>query len=360
MTAAAWPCYKPADVSEHVGAGLSMSESNQRQATRSCPATALPATPPGYLPPQMRVLFVTGLHRTGGWLAEAFAADGVSEIMLDEAVGIARGMSMLRDEVYDAVLVSHEGEGLNALELLDAIRAGSRDTQPILVLGDIAAPEMAAMCYEAGGDAYLCVEVTTTRALIWELARACERHQLLSENRRLRRAEGRRLQLERDEASSLLAQQRQLLSPEMRGQAAETALQVPSQLIDHYRQLLRTYVIMGAGNLGGELSHLADLLAAAFVAPEHAFQLHLHVLDEMVQGLGSRSARHIMNRADCSPLNCCCTSATAIDSDWPRRPRTLPPPEPRRPPDLIEDRLQGRQRRCSCCGRFSFWPSCKD
>jgi hypothetical protein len=26
--------------------------------------------------------------------------------------------------------------------------------------------------------------------------------------------------------------------------------------------------------------------------------LHLHVLEEMVRGLGSRSARHVMNRAD--------------------------------------------------------------
>ena len=75
----------------------------------------LPATPRGFLPPQMRVLFITGLHRTGAWLAEAFAADGVAEIQLDEAVGVARGMSMLRDEVYDAVLISHEGEGLDAL-----------------------------------------------------------------------------------------------------------------------------------------------------------------------------------------------------------------------------------------------------
>ena len=39
-------------------------------------------------------------------------------------------MARLRDEVFDAVLVSHEGEQLDALDLLDGIRAGSSDEQP--------------------------------------------------------------------------------------------------------------------------------------------------------------------------------------------------------------------------------------
>ena len=39
----------------------------------------LPATPWGHLPPRMRILFITGLHRTGGWLAEALVDELRSE-----------------------------------------------------------------------------------------------------------------------------------------------------------------------------------------------------------------------------------------------------------------------------------------
>ncbi|MCA9178950.1 MAG: response regulator transcription factor [Planctomycetales bacterium] len=253
----------------------------------------LPATPRGLLPPSLRVLFITGLHRTGDWLREAFGADGVVQIELDEAVGIARGLSMLRDELYDIVLISHEGGGLDALKMLDAIRAGSHDEQPILVLGDLPARELAAHCYEAGADAYLSVPDTSTRTLIWELARACERHELVADNRRLQRTQRMRVEQEAQESRAMLQDQWRLLS----ASAEIVPPDLPVQLTDHYRQLLRTYVIMGAGNLSNEMERLADLLAAAFITSRQAMQMHLYVLNEMLSGLGARSARHIMNRA---------------------------------------------------------------
>ena len=256
-------------------------------------ARPLPATPRGLLPPHMRALFITGLHRTGAWLQEAFNSDGVADIELDEAVGIARGLSMLRDEIYDVVIISHEGAGLDALKMLDAIRAGSHDEQPILVLGDQPARELAAHCYEAGAHAYLSVTDTSTRTLIWELARACERYELLSENRRLQNSQQARLNVETQEATALLNQQWRLISASDSIEAPD----LPVQLTDHYRQLLRTYVIMGAGNLHSEMERVADLLAAAFIPASQAMQMHMYVLDEMLQGLGARSARHVMNRA---------------------------------------------------------------
>ena len=73
---------------------------------------------------------------------------------------------------------------------------------------------------------------------------------------------------------------------------------LPAALVIHYRELLRAYVIMGSGNLSDEMNRLADLLASADVTAQQAMRLHLHVLEETVQGLGSRSARHVLNRAD--------------------------------------------------------------
>ena len=162
------------------------------------------------MPPRMRVLYITNRQRTGGWLAEAFAGDSASEITLEEAVGSVAGLARLRDETFDAVLVSHEPGELDALDLIEGYRAGGAD-EPIVVLGTQSEQEMAALCHEVGADAYICVNTTTTRNLIWVVARAVQRCQLIRENRRLNQAERQRLQREQDEAQRLLRQQRSLI-----------------------------------------------------------------------------------------------------------------------------------------------------
>jgi CheY-like chemotaxis protein len=247
----------------------------------------------------MRVLFITGPDRTGGWLAEAFASDSASEVLLEEAIGVAAGLARLRDELFDAVLISHDGRSLDALEFLDAIRTGSSDEQPIIVLGQQSEQQMADLCFESGADAYLCVNSTTTRTLIWQVARATERYRLINENRRLEQDYRHRLRLEEGEADRLLSQQRSLIAGRTHeGPPTDTAGDLPESLVEHYRELLRAYVVMGAGNLKDELIALADLLVAAGMTACDAMTLHLHILEEMIGGLGSRSARHVMNRAD--------------------------------------------------------------
>lgn len=259
----------------------------------------LPVTPWGFLPPRMRVLFITGSDRTGGWLAEAFASDSASEVLLEEATGVAAGLARLRDELFDAVLISHDGRSLDALEFLDAIRTGSSDEQPIIVLGQQTEQEMADLCFESGADAYLSVDGTTTRTLIWQVARATERYRLINEHRRLEQDHRHRMRLEEGEAVRLLDQQRSLLAGrDGDGSEFDTASDLPESLVEHYRELLRAYVVMGAGNLRDELTALADLLVSAGMTACDAMTLHLYVLEEMIDGLGSRSARHVMNRAD--------------------------------------------------------------
>lgn len=275
----------------------------------------LPATPWGYLPPRLRVLFITGPQRTGGWLAEAFASDSASQVQLEESLGVAAGLAHLRQEEFDAVLVSHESDSLDALEALEAIRAGTGEDQAIVVLGDQPEQEMAALCFEAGGDAYVCASTATTRALLWLMARAVERHALIAENRRLQQSQRTRLRLEHAEAERLLEQQRAMIAdladlcgsppsgPLLDSRAEDPPTggpdePLPAQLADHYRELLRAYVIMGSGNLASEMERLAHLLAQAAVTPQQAMRLHLQVLESMISGLGSRSARHVMNRAD--------------------------------------------------------------
>ena len=260
--------------------------------------------------PSMRVLFIATRHRTGGWLAEALAADSASQVVLEEVTGSAAGLTRLRDEVFDAVLVSHEPGDLDALDLIEGYRAGGSD-EPIVVLGTQSEQEMAALCYEVGADGYLCVHTTTTRNLIWVVARAIQWRQLIRDNHRLNQADQVRLQREHDEADRLLQQQRAMLADlEMlrRGEGCradrlinaqeQPPLDLPEELITHYRELLRIYVIMGSGNLSCELRRLAELLVSARLNAQETMQLHLRVLEELVHGLGARSTRHVMTRAD--------------------------------------------------------------
>lgn len=275
----------------------------------------------GVLPRRMRVLHVTTPRRTGGWLAESLASDSAAEVVLEEAVGMTAGMARLRDEVFDAVLICHDAPELDALEFAQGLRAGGGD-EPIVVLGTIDEEEMTALAYEAGTDAYLCVNTTTVRTLLWATARAIERHQLMRENRRLIQAERQRLHYEHQEADRLLAQQRSLISDleslttstaaaanvdgelgvlKLDGKAMprfDGALPLPEKLVAHYSELLRAYVIMGSGNLSAEMSTLAELLVSAGVTPHQTMLLHLKVLEQLIHGLGSRSARHVMSRAD--------------------------------------------------------------
>jgi DNA-binding response OmpR family regulator len=278
----------------------------------------------GGLPLRMKVLYITTLSRTGGWLAEAFAADSASKMVLQEVVGSTAGLSRLRDEVFDVVLVSHEPDALNALDLIEGMRAGGNE-EPMIVLGTAPAQSIDALCYEVGADDYCCVAETTVRGLLWKFARAIGRHQLVRENRRLLQAERQRLQQEHHEAERLLEQQRVLIadldvlheevSPHQddvrpstpvgtslaglaSSENSSTLLELPEPLINHYRDLLRTYVIMGAGNLSDEMASLARLLATSGISAQRTMQLHVQVLEELVRGLGNRSARHVMSRAD--------------------------------------------------------------
>src|SRR5262245_47775071 len=247
----------------------------------------------GQMPTRIKVLYVTTLHRTGAWLADAFRTDCATEVMLVETVGVTAGLAQLRDEVFDAVLVSHEPGVLDGLELVEGMRGGGND-EPAIMLGTAPSSQMAAMAYEVGADAYCCVAETTTRSLFWTFARAIERCQLVREHRRLVQNEQQRLAHEHQEAERLLAEQRALISELEKIRAgdgidrfcesdsnsdsiSDCGLRIadcenpnsvipkpqsslPDQLVTHYREMLRAYVVMGAGNLAEEMVRLATML----------------------------------------------------------------------------------------------------
>ena len=275
--------------------------------TTTNPQTDTAPQPWGALPPRMHVLFVTNEGQTGKWLAEAFAADSACQVILEAAIGIVNGLSRLRDEVFDVVLIAHQPDELNALEILDAVRTGASPEQPVIVLGGQSEAEMQAICFEAGADAYLAWDTTTTRSLMWQIARASERQRLLSENRELRQAKAHQRDVDEAESFRMLEIQRRLADGITAGTEAASMLltsertsgwQPPPRLIEHYREMLQAYVIMGAGNLSEESSRLTKVLITTGIGARQFMQIHLMAVETMVRDLGKRSARHVMNRAD--------------------------------------------------------------
>jgi DNA-binding response OmpR family regulator len=279
----------------------------------SSPSLTTPGTSRPRLPDRLKVLYVTTLHRSGDWLNEAFGADSATIVALQEAVGVTAGLGLLRDELFDAVLVNHEPGLLDALDFIEALRTGGHE-EPMIVVGTDPPEVFQALAYEVGADAYCWIEQTTTRSLLWEVSRAIRRFELVRENRRLVEAQRQRLANEHVEAERLLSEQRALLSDleslaeegqelplrntfEARTSPLEPAIHDPSQ-VKRYRDLLQAYVVMGAGNMSREIAQLVDMLALDGVSAHDAMQLHIDVLEGMIHGLGRRSARHVMNRAD--------------------------------------------------------------
>lgn len=274
----------------------------------------------------MQVLLVGDSAPVLAWFQEALATDSAVAVEWECFAEPSEAVARLRDQVYDVVLISSLSDSPASLHFLDAIRAGSSDEQPILVLGTLPEQQMADLCYESGADAYLDISTTSARAMLWRLSRAMERHQLLLENRKFRNAQHHRLQLEHDEATRLLQQQRQLIAGlesihqcsdieavdsaagnphdhaplKVSGKRPSTDLpdHAPSALSAPYSELLRTYVVMGSGNLGAQILQFAELLTAENFSSQQLMMMHLQVLEQVIASLGNRSARHVLNRAD--------------------------------------------------------------
>ena len=304
---------------------------NSPVAAKNSGADQPATTPLGMLPGRLRLLHVGARQRDGLWLAKALAADSAAQVQLDVAHGAGDAATLLRGEVYDAVLITHEPPELDALDFVAALRAGGAE-EAVLILGECSEHELAPLAFEAGADAYLRIAATTTRGLLWVLARAIERHRLVRENHRLQQAERQRNDVDQRESQRLLVHQRRLISdlealhslaegclegegqfaPSVSDNATTTTRathsagaiphasrsRLPAPLLEHYRELLRAHVMMGAGNRAREMSSLADLLAGSDITAQQVLELHLEAVETLIDGLGRRSSRHVLSRAD--------------------------------------------------------------
>jgi CheY-like chemotaxis protein len=258
---------------------------------------------------------VTTAAHPAGWLRECLGFDTATDVEVEEAVGGGEGLASLREESFDAVVVRHQSPELDAVGFVEALRATGAD-DPLVVVGDQPADDFALPCWEAGADEYVAIASTTPQGMTWVVARAIEWRRMARENRRLAELDRHRLRLEHGEADRLLAQQRELINgleeltrtcvlesapatgPDTGEAASRFPLETPHSLVNHYVDLLRAQIIMGSGNLATETSAVVDSLHGLNLPTSRVMQLHLHALETTLRGLGSRSSRHVMARAD--------------------------------------------------------------
>lgn len=284
------------------------------------------------LPQRMRLLCVCPREPAWTNLTLKLDAEGCLEPQFRWVSTPGEAMTVLRSESFDCVILCGEaGDGdadneetFEALPLLDAIQSSGCDDPVVFVathLGDTEWSEIA----QRDCEILVSPGLWQSQALVPVIKRAVNRIELARENHRMAARHQRRLVRERDEAEHLLDQQRQIVreleglaggQSEQPDAAADTPsssesaaahdgpasstsrFRLPQELNDYYHELLRTYVIMGSGNLAQEIGRLAELLFHAGLSPREAMELHLERVETLVHGLGNRSARHVMARAD--------------------------------------------------------------
>lgn len=275
-----------------------------------------PEMPFGELPTRLRLLCVGSIEPSWVSLTLQLDAMGCIEPNFKWVSTANEALTLLRDESFDCLLVRvnplRQGPGDDPLSLARGIRAGGC-ADPIVIVTVATDDDTWREALKLNVDLLVSAKGWESSALVPAIQRAVERGRMLYEIDRLSSADRRRLVRERDEAEYLLNQQRQILGTceQPSGTAdSENAPQadaipgfperfkLPPEFDDYYQELLRTYVIMGSGNLAPEIGKLADLLSQAGLTPREVLDLHLARVERLVRGLGNRSTRHVMARAD--------------------------------------------------------------
>jgi len=282
------------------------------------------------LPHSLALLCLAGREPSWTNLTLQLDGRGCRETRFRWVSTVKEMLAALREESYDCLIIADGDLGrdeppdehppIDGFDALHAVRAGGYADPAILLT-----TEMSDERWMAALRLHSTVLTTSqgweSRALVPFIGNELQRSELKRANYRLSLAQQRRLTRERDETEYLLDQQRQILEElhglvNFREQEAAVAAKdddrddetspsdsapdvlASEEVCRFYDELLRTYVMMGSGRLGLEITRLANLLAAASAAPRDVLAMHLTRVENMVRGLGSRSSRHVLSRAD--------------------------------------------------------------
>ncbi|WP_298866036.1 hypothetical protein [uncultured Gimesia sp.] len=289
---------------------------------KSLPEDVLMASQQQLIPPRLKVLFVSDKRPVWVGLALRLDSIGCVEPRFGWVSTSEEALTLLRDDSYDCLLIGIDFESKSKqLSLLNAIR-GSGCHDPIVLMLAMPDDEVVLAGCEYQAQILVSAAMWESPALLGTMKRAMMVYQLGEDNHRLLVENHRRLVRERDESERLLKQQRSMveelqtltypIEPEKseqdqflsqsqiqkKSRQTSNEFHIPLEVQDYYHELLRTYVIMGSGSLKDEILQIAELLAAANLTPGQVLEFHLKCVEVIVKGLGNRSSRHVMSRAD--------------------------------------------------------------
>lgn len=222
--------------------------------------------------------------------------------VIHHCASAGQALAQLADESFDCVLIVNSTSdltrpGIDAHGFCIAARAGGC-TDALLIVTAVAGDALWRVACETESEVFVSSFAWQSSAILLFIDRTIQRRSITRDTQRRHWAEGQRVDRERDECSDLLRQQRQLLNETPTRQLGSVEAMLPAELPRIYREVLRTYVMTGTANLATEIKKLAQTFALAHLTPRQVLQLHLDQVELLVKGIGQRSARHIVDRAN--------------------------------------------------------------
>ncbi len=211
-------------------------------------------------------------------------------------------LERLAEESFDCILVvNSSGElgqrGIDAGGFCTAARAAG-NSDALLVWARSAGEELWNATCEAAAELYVGTAPWRTSLLLSLIDRAVQNRSAARENQRRLWAERQRADREREECTELLRHQRQLLNKSPADHQGSPQGSLPPELPRIYFELLRSHVMTGTTSFAAEISKLARTFALAHLTPRQVLQLHVDQVELLIKGIGQRSARHIIDRAN--------------------------------------------------------------
>lgn len=247
-----------------------------------------------HVPSAIRVLAISadgdGL---AAWLSDCVDDDSASTVDVEHG-GLQEAITRLRQEIFDSVVIHHDGAS-DTLASVQAVRTASPEDLAIIVVAEDSATHIAEAYLAASADACVCRDAAAARSFVSLLARAVERQRLLKANRVARRTLDEQRKKHHQDAIHQLRAQRSLLLEYCNPAIADP--QPPAWLVEHFGDLLQIYVVTGTGRLRSEVAQLTVRLRKSEVTLSEALSAHSLAAEKLVLSLGNRPAWHILGRA---------------------------------------------------------------
>ncbi len=254
------------------------------------------------LPATLHLLFIGPVEPSWTWLTLQLERAGCCELHFHWADQLTEAIRQIHRERFDAIVIDDSSDWPRDtplfpdgfLAFFHALQAGGCES-PILVLTDRIDEQWQSIVALEPLESLITRQGWNSPALVPWLMRTLESGRLREESRALQASAISRQTEGRGDSAQLALHWTQLAK--RLAESAEDQEALPDKLITHYAALLRTSVIMGTGDLSEEIRHFARELQEEQNAPLKALAAHAQAVNTLLTGLGTRSARHLLDRS---------------------------------------------------------------